>query len=100
MQAEATIAYVPAKGAFRANIIALGVTIIIAATLNALALVVPLLRGAEDRSRHWWVIKTRRTGEYRHPYLVPNGRIFCCAFAIVSCGCEYTTRLSMYRPRA
>lgn len=92
MIAGETASFVPATGAFRRNVIAIGVLILIGAILNLLALVVPLFRGREARSMHFWLARLKRTGDHRFPWVLPNGRLFASTFALIACAGKASSR--------
>lgn len=59
--------------------------------INLAALILPAFRGSAGRSKHLWICRLKNVGTHRHPYIVPNGRVFASFFAIVTCTSTFAT---------
>lgn len=70
---------------FRTQLLIFFVLFLVILFLHLAALVVPLFKGPESRSKHMWVFRLKHVGTYRHPYLVGNGRLFASSLSIVAC---------------
>lgn len=82
--AENILIFASSNRTFTANVVAMGVLFGIAFALNVTAIILPLFGGREMWSRHLWIARIKYHRDYRHPYLVPNGRLWASVFACIS----------------